>query len=58
MDIDTVFDINKRILPCFKRKEKKIVKKKLADSEFVETCHEQVTNSLISRFTVFARITT
>ena len=34
---------------------KKIEKKKLVDSEFVETCHEQVTNSLIYRFTVFAR---
>ena len=38
-------------------KENKKEKKRLVDSEFVETCHEQVTNSLISIFTVFARIT-
>ena len=48
-------DLDTRTLPY--SKEKKKCEKKLVESEFVETCHVQVTSSLISRFIVFARST-
>ena len=39
-----IFDLNRKILPCFKRKQEKIREKirGYVDSEFVETCHEHV----------------
>ena len=40
-----VFDLNRKILPCFKRKQETFREKKIhgfVDSEFVEACHEHV----------------
>ena len=41
-----IFDLNGKILPCFKRKQEKIREKEknhgFVDSEFVEKCHERV----------------
>ena len=37
-----IFDLNRKTLLCFKRKQEKLV-----DSEFVKTCHEHVNQRLI-----------
>ena len=42
-----IFELNRTILPCYKRKEEK--NRGFVDSEFVKTCHEHVINFLAQR---------